>query len=185
MILKPYKYLGTWVFDDEATGLNKEAFVAGVPEILEGLLAANNIPLAEAEKGFKLTFSAVAFPGYQLCAIWEREEGGGNWYKEKETGATGWLCPALFKYFESAPAALFIRADALAPEERPLVSSTGDGSLWDIWNTEALFFDVLNFLQRAATPKRADGTYDYDREALEQQAKELLNKIPVGESDFV
>lgn len=167
MILKPYKYLGTWVFDDETTGLNKEAFVAGVPEILEGLLAANNIPLAEAEKGFKLTFSAVAFPGYQLCAIWEREEDGGNWYKEKETGAKGWLCPALFKYFESAPAALFIRADVLTSEEQTL-------------NTDAIFFDVLKFLQRAATPKRSDGTYNYDREVLEQQAKELLGKIGYG-----
>jgi hypothetical protein len=113
MVLKPYKYIDTWVFDDESTGLVKEAFVAGVPEILEGLLAKNNIPLKEAEKGFKLTFGAVAFPGHQLCAVWDREEAGGNWYKEKETGAEGWLCPALFKYFETAPAALFIRADSL------------------------------------------------------------------------
>jgi hypothetical protein len=47
-------------------------------------------------------------------------------------------------------------------------------------NTDAIFFDVLNFLQRAATPKRPDGTYNYGREALEQQAKELLNKIGYG-----
>jgi hypothetical protein len=111
MVLKPYKHYGTWVFDDEAKGITKEAFVAGVPEILEGLLAANNIPLAEAEKGFRLTFGAVAFPGHQLCATWEREEEGGNWYKETKTGATGWLCPTLLDYFSSPPAALFIRAD--------------------------------------------------------------------------
>jgi len=164
MVLKPYKYLGTWVFDDESTGLVKEAFVAGVPEILEGLLNANGIPLEDAEKGFKLTFGAVAFPGHQLCAIWEREEAGGNWYREKETGWQGWLCPALFKYFESAPAALFIRADALADFDKPL-------------NTDTPYFEVLQFLQRVATPKRPDGTYNYCREALELQAKEILNKL--------
>lgn len=164
MVLKPYKYLGTWVFDDPATGLVKEAFVAGVPEILEGLLAANNIPLQEAEKGFKLTFGAVAFPGHQLCAIWDREEAGGNWYKEKETGWQGWLCPALFKYFESAPAALFIRADALEENERPL-------------STDTPYFEVLNFLQLAATPKRADGTYNYSREALEVRARQILESL--------
>lgn len=164
MVLKPYKYLGTWVFDDPSTGLEKEAFVAGVPEILEGLLAANGIPLEEAEQGFKLTFSSVAFPGYQLQAIWSREEAGGNWYKEKETGHEGWLCPALFKYFESAPAALFIRADSLPQGERLL-------------NTDTPYFEVLSFLQRVATPKRADGTYNYGREALEQQARDLLDRL--------
>jgi hypothetical protein len=162
MVLKPYKYLGTWVFDDPSTGLVKEAFVAGVPEILEGLLAANGIPLEEGEQGFKLTFAAVAFPGFQLQAEWQREEAGGNWYKEKETGHEGWLCPALFKYFESAPAALFIRADRLEPGEQV---------------RDDVVADVVSFIQRVATPVRPDGTYNYCREALEQQAKALLARL--------
>jgi len=164
MVLKPYKYLGTWVFDDSSTGLVKEAFVAGVPEILEGLLASNGIPLEEGERGFKLTFAAVAFPGFQIQVEWQREEAGGNWYKEKETGHEGWLCPALFKYFDSAPAALFIRADALPQGKRPL-------------NTDTPYFEVLSLLQRVATSKRSDGTYNYCREALEEQARELLNRL--------
>jgi hypothetical protein len=38
MVVKPYKWEGMWVFDDETTGLVREPFVAGVPEILESLL---------------------------------------------------------------------------------------------------------------------------------------------------
>lgn len=165
MVLKPYKYLGTWVFDDPSTGLVKEAFVAGVPEVLEGLLEANGIPLAEAEKGFKLTFSGVAFPGYQRMAVWERAENDGNWYKDKETGQQGWLCPALFKYFSEAPAALFIRADRLDQNEQVALSG-GD-----------IFMDVFQLLQRVAQPVRPDGTYNYCREALQKQAQDLLNRI--------
>ena len=38
-----------------------------------------------------------------------REEGGGNVYRWTETGQEGWLCPALFKYFDQAPAKLYIQ----------------------------------------------------------------------------
>lgn len=34
--------------------------------------------------------------------------------------------------------------------------------------------EALAFTQLASTPKRADGTYNYCREALEQKAKEIL-----------
>src|SRR5438128_440849 len=34
MIIKPYWYERTWVFDDPATGLVREPFVAGVPEMI-------------------------------------------------------------------------------------------------------------------------------------------------------
>lgn len=156
MVLKPYKHLGTWVFDDPETGLVKEAFVAGVPEVLEGLLAVNGIPLAEAEKGFKLTFSGVAFPGYQRMVVWQRAEHDGNWYKDKETGQEGWLCPALLKYFSEAPAAIFIRADKLE-----VVDQQQD---FDIVS------EVVNFLQLVA------GNKD-DRGNLQQKAQALLSKI--------
>src|SRR5271157_2647157 len=33
MVVKPYKWEGMWVFDDEKTGLVREPFVAGVPVI--------------------------------------------------------------------------------------------------------------------------------------------------------
>ena len=38
IVIAPYWYQGTWVFDDESTGLNKEPFVAGVPEMIAELV---------------------------------------------------------------------------------------------------------------------------------------------------
>jgi hypothetical protein len=34
MVIELYWYQGTWVFDDESKGLDKEPFVQGVPEII-------------------------------------------------------------------------------------------------------------------------------------------------------
>jgi hypothetical protein len=111
MVIKPYRWEGMWVFDDDRTGLVREPFVAGVPEILEGLLVKQGIPLDEAAPGFRLIFSAVPFPGHQLAASRVGEEGGGTWYEESEGKARGWLCPALFRYFTSAPDHLYVRVE--------------------------------------------------------------------------
>jgi hypothetical protein len=35
---------------------------------------------------------------------------GGNWYAWSERGIEGWLCPALFKYFEAAPNEIYVKA---------------------------------------------------------------------------
>ena len=37
MIIAPYRYNGTWVFDDPDAGLRREPFVAGVPEMIDVL----------------------------------------------------------------------------------------------------------------------------------------------------
>jgi hypothetical protein len=111
MVLKPYRWEGMWVFDDDRTGLVREPFVAGVPEILEALLVKQGIPLEEAEKGFRLIFSAVAFPGHQLSANRVGEEGSGTWYEESASRTRGWLCPALFRYFAAAPDNLYVRVE--------------------------------------------------------------------------
>lgn len=108
-VLHPYKLHGsTWVFDDERHGLVKEPFVCGVSEMIDVLLGDK---LAQAEKGFRLTFSANPFPGHAKRFRWLRAETGGNWYRDDEAGMEGWLCPALFHYFEKAPAELYVRAD--------------------------------------------------------------------------
>ncbi len=111
MVVKPYKWEGMWVFDNAQTGLVREAFVAGVPEILEALLEKQGIPLREAEKGFRLIFSAIPFPGHQLSARRVGEEASGTWYEESATKAWGWLCPALFRYFATAPDDLYVRVE--------------------------------------------------------------------------
>ena len=38
-------------------------------------------------------------------------EMGGNWYGSDDPPMEGWLCPALFKYYRSAPKELYVKAD--------------------------------------------------------------------------
>lgn len=87
MVIQPYWYAGTWVFDDEATGLDKEPFVAGVPDMIDRMV--EDIP--NARDGFRLTFSQHAFPGAQTQLKWAREDGSGNWYSSDLTQTEGWL----------------------------------------------------------------------------------------------
>jgi hypothetical protein len=63
--------------------------------------------IPNAELGFTLVFSAQPFPGYQVEFEWRREEFSGNWYYSSALEMEGWLCPALFKYFDSAPKKIY------------------------------------------------------------------------------
>lgn len=108
-VLKPYKYEGTWVFDDEGTGLVREPFVLGIDEMIDRLVAG----IENAEDGFRLLFSPAKFPGHHAILEWRREEDGGNWYFSPTYEMEGWLCPALFHYFEEAPREIFVRVEAL------------------------------------------------------------------------
>src|SRR5690349_908319 len=112
MVIQPYWHSGTWVFDDSATGLVREPFVAGVPEMIDQLV--EKIPAAR--QGFRLLFSAAPFPGYQAAFERDREEVGGTWYHTMppHPAMEGWLCPALFKYFERAPERIYVKAEPLA-----------------------------------------------------------------------
>jgi hypothetical protein len=107
MVIEPYWYQGTWVFDDASVGLDKEPFVQGIPEMMDYLV--KDIP--NARSGFVLLFSSQPFAGYQVELTIVREEYGGHWYKVKDLDAEGWLCPALLRYFEAAPESLYIKAE--------------------------------------------------------------------------
>ena len=109
MVISPYRYNGTWVFDDERSGLVREPFVAGVPEMIDVLVA--EIP--EANKGFRLTFSAKPFPDFQKKLTWLRGDMEGNYYSIDDPPMEGWICPALFKYYDKAPPELFVKAESL------------------------------------------------------------------------
>lgn len=110
-VIAPYwlESVQTWVFDDPRVGLDQEPFVSGADVFLSHLVA--DIP--NARNGFRLTFSAAPFPGSQQKLTWVREESGGNWYAGENPPLEGWLCPALFRYFDTAPRELYIRAEAL------------------------------------------------------------------------
>jgi hypothetical protein len=107
-VIKPYKWEGMWVFDDPAVGLVREPFVGGADTIID--VATAHLP--DAGKGFLAVFSASYFPDAQIVLEWVREHGGGNVYAWPEKEMEGWLCPALLKYFEEAPAKLHLQLKA-------------------------------------------------------------------------
>jgi hypothetical protein len=108
LMIEPYRHDGAWVFDDDRVGLVKEPFVVGITEMIDRLVA----DIRDAEKGFILRFASVPFDDYQECLTWLRADPvEGNWY-ESEQGEEGWLCPALFWYFPSPPATIYVKAES-------------------------------------------------------------------------
>lgn len=103
MVIHPYRSEGMWVFDDAKVGLLQEPFISGADTIIDRLVA----DMPSAADGFTLLFSASPFPGFQIELEWRREELGGNWYHCAVLDMEGWLCPALFKYFEKAPTNIY------------------------------------------------------------------------------
>jgi len=104
-VIHPYKHLGQWVFDDERVGLSQEPFVSGADTIIDHM----TVDIPNAEDGFSLLFSANPFPGYDGEFEWVREEFDGNWYFSPALQLEGWLCPAMFKYFEQAPNKIYVQ----------------------------------------------------------------------------
>ena len=107
LVIAPYRYQGTWVFDDPAVGLSREPFIAGIDTMIDKAVA--DIP--NAEKGFRAIFSASPFPGANWKLEWRRGESGGNWYYSDQFKMEGWLCPALLKYFPTAPREIYIKIE--------------------------------------------------------------------------
>ncbi len=119
-----YPYLidrSCWVFDDERTGLQEEAFVLGASEMITALVEAKAIP--DARQGFALAFSGQSFDGHDVRLVWQRPDpsGQGNWYVGEVTGRQMecWLCPALLLYFVTPPREIFVRADPLPAGVNP------------------------------------------------------------------
>ena len=90
-------------------GLVAEPFVFGIDTMIDRM--TESIP--GAAEGFRLIFSTSQFPGAMAELQWRREEADGNWYFSPTYEIEGWLCPALFKYFDEAPKALYAKAEAL------------------------------------------------------------------------
>jgi hypothetical protein len=104
-VIAPYKQLGLWMFDDARVGLFQEPFVSGADRMIDNAVA----DIENAESGFVLLFSSNAFPGHQIILERGRAEAGGHWYYSPQFKLDGWLCPALFKYFETAPQTIYVQ----------------------------------------------------------------------------
>jgi hypothetical protein len=106
-VIAPYKHEGLWVFDDPTVGLVKEPFIAGIDTMIDKVVA--HIP--NADRGFRAVFGARPFPGGDFKLEWRREESAGNWYYSDQFKMEGWLCPALFKYFPTAPREIYVKVE--------------------------------------------------------------------------
>lgn len=106
MVINPYLWNGMWVFDDTDTSLVREPFVMGIDTMLTEMVST----IPNAEEGFNLIFSANPFPGHMINLERMYEEDDGNWYKTEDLETKeGWLCPALFKYFDVAPENIYVQ----------------------------------------------------------------------------
>jgi hypothetical protein len=127
MTIYPYLLAGDcWVFDDERTGLKEEAFVMGMTEMISEVVKAKAVP--NAAKGFALRFSEEPFDhdvelvlAFQ-CRMGDDRPGDGRWYQGMVAGKemVGWLCPALFCYFDQAPPRIFVKAEPLPAGVDPI-----------------------------------------------------------------
>jgi hypothetical protein len=114
---------GCWLFDDEQAGLKAEPFVLGMSEMLTRLVT--HLAIEQATRGFCLQFSAHPIP-HDVELQWVRAENprdpmAGHWYRGLVAGREmeGWLCPALYRYFETAPRRIFVKASPLPPDVDP------------------------------------------------------------------
>jgi hypothetical protein len=112
-VIKPYKWNGMWVFDDERVGLDKEPFVAGADTMIDTAVQLKGVQNPEA--GFLMVFSAGPFPDADFELEWLRAEAGGNVYRGRfqiegeMRDMEGWLCPALNLYYPVAPKKLWVQ----------------------------------------------------------------------------
>ena len=124
-VIAPYRHLGGWAFDDDATGLLREPFVAGADIAIDKIV--NQLEI-KGDK-IKMTFSASEFPGYDIkleYLVWDWL-GDGDFYCivdqfDKKDGEIQhwegdmfilWLCPALLKYFDDAPKESYVKVEEL------------------------------------------------------------------------
>lgn len=107
MEIYPYRTRSGWSFDDKEKKLKGEPFVAGIPAIIDQFVPKD-------QKTCTITFSGNEFPGAQGYLIQNSGSGsvyGGTEYllKVGDHIMEGWLCPALFQYFDVAPERLWFQ----------------------------------------------------------------------------
>jgi hypothetical protein len=108
--LVPFRWGGTWVFDDPAVGLDKEPFVVGIPELIDILLTRKGMKNVDR---FRLTFSASEIPGYDEkinMRFGPIDDGTG--YETQSFGMTGFMFSrALDLYFYESPEQIYVKLD--------------------------------------------------------------------------
>lgn len=109
-----YREGGTWRLDDRPRGLVEEPLLFGMGKMLDRFTA--NIPRAAG--GCRLHLADAEFPGAQAHLEREEADAGGYWYRAPAYELRGWLGNnGLTRYFAEPPARLFVKGEALPPDE--------------------------------------------------------------------
>lgn len=101
----PYKEFNTWFFDDVDFHIYHEPFVMGVSEMIDNILHKKGIN----DKQIKINFSTEKFADADVTLFKTSDLEEGAMYEISENKESGWLCPALFKYFQMAPEKIYIQ----------------------------------------------------------------------------
>ena len=102
--IKPYKNKNNvWVYTDENRGLKEEPFVCGIPNIINFHVNGSKL--------FDLYFSSSPFPDHNFRLKRLHPENNGFWYLDPHSDLKGWLCPAMFKYFDKAPPKIYCKIE--------------------------------------------------------------------------
>lgn len=101
---------GIWVFDDPSRGLIGEPFVGETNLVIDEMAVLSDVNISIPDISIALLFSNLPFMGHQCeLRLIKSDESGSTYYWEDEDGydRTPWLCPAMFKYFPTAPKTLY------------------------------------------------------------------------------
>lgn len=88
-VIKPYRYLGMWVFDDAKRGIIEEPFVSGADTLID--LVVKDVSNADA--GFAMLFSADEFPDAHIHLEWRRSEKKWKHVLVRDFGTRGLALP--------------------------------------------------------------------------------------------
>lgn len=104
-VINPYRSNNLWVFDDSSKNLVKEPFLAPASQLISLMCMEARID----KDFFNLLFSDKPFIADKLYTFeWVRSEYNGDWYYSRDFDMEGWLCPALLRYFDTAPRSLYV-----------------------------------------------------------------------------
>jgi len=110
---------GTWVFDDDRFGLDREPFVLGMSQIIDAVIAKHCNP---GHSSYRVIFSDGAFPNHHGYLEKFDVEMAGAWYTLQDDrdrhipfdeALKGWLCPATLHYFPEFPKGITIRVEEI------------------------------------------------------------------------
>ncbi|MEN9259759.1 MAG: hypothetical protein Q6L60_02250, partial [Thermostichus sp. HHBFW_bins_43] len=92
-----------WMFNDTSKDLYAEPFVEGSSEIFDCIAEQCNY-----KNNMCIEFGdCLEQWDYKLELI--KKENGGAWYYCEDLDMSGWLCPALYKYFDYTPDVIYIQ----------------------------------------------------------------------------